>query len=313
MSRSTFFSSLLSLFIAAPFAGALAIGCAAPTDAQDPGAADEQVAESQDELTAAASQLVGSYWTHSPAASGFARLELKANGRFVASVDPAGKIVCVTSPCLLPESGTWNATKKVGGGFRLRVRPAGQASRGYDATKNSGASATLELSRNGVSETLAQLAAHACLDTADCASTEECGPKLCLMYCAAGDPFCCGPSTCQPKAPPPAKACGGFAGLPCAPNEECVDDPTDSCDPAHGGADCSGICQPKASPPPPAACFGAWLDQNGLCRTPSDGVYPASCCVGQSTPCGPTSCGVGKVCCNPLSGICTNPGEFCAQ
>lgn len=27
------------------------------------------------------------------------------------------------------------------------------------------------------------------------------------------------------------------------------------------------------------ACWGAWLDQNGLCRTPSDGVYPADCCT----------------------------------
>jgi hypothetical protein len=36
--------------------------------------------------------------------------------------------------------------------------------------------------------------------------------------------------------------CGGFAGLPCPANEDCVDDPNDSCDPNHGGADCSGIC-----------------------------------------------------------------------
>jgi hypothetical protein len=28
-------------------------------------------------------------------------------------------------------------------------------------------------------------------------------------------------------------------------------------------------------------CWGAWLDQNGNCRTPSDGVYPAKCCEGQ--------------------------------
>jgi len=25
-------------------------------------------------------------------------------------------------------------------------------------------------------------------------------------------------------------------------------------------------------------CFGAWIDQNGLCRAPNDGVYPAHCC-----------------------------------
>ncbi len=25
-------------------------------------------------------------------------------------------------------------------------------------------------------------------------------------------------------------------------------------------------------------CWGAWLDQNGTCRTPADGVYPKECC-----------------------------------
>ncbi|MDB4936395.1 MAG: hypothetical protein JWP87_3367, partial [Labilithrix sp.] len=140
MSRSLFLSSLLSLCIAAPIAGGLAIGCAAPTDSQGESPSDEQVAETQDELTAGASQLVGSYWTHAPAVAGFARLELKSNGHYTASVDPAGTIACVTSPCLLPESGTWNASKKAGGGFRLRIRAAGQASRWYDATTTTGAS-----------------------------------------------------------------------------------------------------------------------------------------------------------------------------
>ena len=38
--------------------------------------------------------------------------------------------------------------------------------------------------------------------------------------------------------------CGGIAGIAChGANETCVDDPNDSCDPAHGGADCGGICQ----------------------------------------------------------------------
>jgi hypothetical protein len=47
--------------------------------------------------------------------------------------------------------------------------------------------------------------------------------------------------------------CGGIAARPCNdPNEECVDDPTDSCDPKNGGADCGGICQPKA--PVPTDC-----------------------------------------------------------
>lgn len=47
--------------------------------------------------------------------------------------------------------------------------------------------------------------------------------------------------------------CGGIAAFQCSdPNEECVDDPSDNCDPAKGGADCGGICQPKA--PKPTDC-----------------------------------------------------------
>lgn len=38
--------------------------------------------------------------------------------------------------------------------------------------------------------------------------------------------------------------CGGIANIQChGQNESCVDDPNDACDPAHGGADCGGICK----------------------------------------------------------------------
>jgi hypothetical protein len=36
--------------------------------------------------------------------------------------------------------------------------------------------------------------------------------------------------------------CGGIAAIPCPPGKKCIDDPSDDCDPATGGADCSGIC-----------------------------------------------------------------------
>ena len=40
--------------------------------------------------------------------------------------------------------------------------------------------------------------------------------------------------------------CGGIAAIQChADNEECVDDPSDSCDVANGGADCGGVCHTK--------------------------------------------------------------------
>ncbi len=38
------------------------------------------------------------------------------------------------------------------------------------------------------------------------------------------------------------KMCGGIAGIQCEEGQDCVDDPSDSCDPMNGGADCSGMC-----------------------------------------------------------------------
>jgi hypothetical protein len=38
------------------------------------------------------------------------------------------------------------------------------------------------------------------------------------------------------------KPCGGFGGLQCPDGEICVDDPSDTCDPMQGGADCMGVC-----------------------------------------------------------------------
>lgn len=38
------------------------------------------------------------------------------------------------------------------------------------------------------------------------------------------------------------KACGGIAAIQCPDGQTCIDDPSDTCDPKQGGADCSGIC-----------------------------------------------------------------------
>ena len=43
--------------------------------------------------------------------------------------------------------------------------------------------------------------------------------------------------------------CGGIAGFACPPGSTCIDDPTDSCDPQQGGADCGGICVRDDEPP----------------------------------------------------------------
>lgn len=51
-------------------------------------------------------------------------------------------------------------------------------------------------------------------------------------------------SNCKSIEPKPVEplACGGIAGIQCSGGQVCVDDPRDTCDPSHGGADCSGIC-----------------------------------------------------------------------
>lgn len=317
-SRSIFLTSLLSLCIA----GAAAIGCAAPSAEVD----EDAVAESEGELSAAGQQLVGKYYSHVAGPGQYARLTLNADGTYTAQIDISHIAFCITYPCLGPEEGKWNVSKS-GGKLRLRLKANSEPTgRWYDAAKSAG---ELTITRSGKTQTLYSLEKNACLDDKDCSVNEECGPKVCLMWCAVEDPFCCGPSKCQPKAPPPPpppaaccdpyskpangiegvwccgdgswqydigsgdqtmscsanggagnvcapKQCGGFAGLPCGANEDCIDDPNDSCDPKNGGADCGGICVPS------------------------------------STPCGPTSCGAGEVCCNPLSGICTKPGEVCA-
>lgn len=40
-------------------------------------------------------------------------------------------------------------------------------------------------------------------------------------------------------------ACGGITGKTCPDGLICTDDPSDTCDPAKGGADCPGICTGK--------------------------------------------------------------------
>ena len=144
--------------------------------------------------------------------------------------------MCITAPCLLPESGTWGISKASNGTLRLRLTAHGTAARYFTAKKVNG---DLVLTAAGKTQTLLAVV--------------------------------------PPK--PAGKFCGGIAGIQCAAGEECVDDPTDGCDPTLGNADCSGTCQAKASSPSADPCWGAWLDQNGVCRTPADGVYPATCCA----------------------------------
>jgi hypothetical protein len=92
-----------------------------------------------------------------------------------------------------------------------------------------------------------------------------CGP-VCDIYCQYGNVLDAqGCPTCKCNPPPDdscaavlcptgtrceggkclaaGPSCGGIIGKPCPGFGKCVDDPSDSCDPTKGGADCGGICQ----------------------------------------------------------------------
>lgn len=58
--------------------------------------------------------------------------------------------------------------------------------------------------------------------------------------------------SCTPAADCPGICvpfCGGIAGIACPEGLTCVDDPSDSCDPKAGGADCGGYCMSSSTCP----------------------------------------------------------------
>ncbi|HEY6559177.1 MAG TPA: hypothetical protein VI072_17960 [Polyangiaceae bacterium] len=83
-----------------------------------------------------------------------------------------------------------------------------------------------------------------CASSTQCRGTEYCttedgvcNPCPLNALCPA---VCYG--TCAPRKP---AFCGGIAGIPCPEGQQCIDDPSDDCDPLKGGADCGGICVGK--------------------------------------------------------------------
>jgi hypothetical protein len=65
------------------------------------------------------------------------------------------------------------------------------------------------------------------------------GPGDCVAKAGGG----CGWEIIECPPSPDKESCGGFAGKLCPEGKSCVDDPSDDCDPAKGGADCMGICE----------------------------------------------------------------------
>ena len=104
-------------------------GCAADTSAEDAEDA-EDTDVSQDELSARATQFVGTFdWKagDSGAFVDLQQLSLKADGTYTAKVDAAlinPAVRCIAFPCTLPEAGVWTVSKS-GGKFKIKLNSAG--------------------------------------------------------------------------------------------------------------------------------------------------------------------------------------------
>jgi len=121
--------------------------------------------------------------------------------------------------------------------------------------------------------------------------------------------------------------CGGIAGIACADGHACVDDPTDSCDPDNGGADCGGVCKKAKKKKHNPGCNDPARDyvstDPAVCALVkfacADGLAPFSdecgcgCEPQAGEACGQNVCGAGTYCCNSSCGLCAPDGGFCIQ
>lgn len=180
-------------------------------------------------------------------------------------------------------------------------------------------------------------------DFPECPSYQACAGKSCGDSCTICDPadpncvesaelkYCQADNTCsglQPECPvldpcaavrcaagthcvdgacvPDQKRvfCGGIAGIPCPGAGQCIDDPSDDCDPNAGGADCGGICVCTAL----GLCVSGyhWDSSPEVCGCVPDRPR-------KGAKCGSRTCGEGQYCCNASCGICAPLGGVCIQ
>jgi hypothetical protein len=149
-------------------------------------------------------------------------------------------------------------------------------------------------------------------DVCDCVPNEgeACGPTTCgegLECCNESCGICVEPggSCTEQFCEDPRAECAGFLGLTCEGEGECVDDPSDDCDPANGGADCSGLCECNVGPLIDCAPGFVFDDSPFVCAC-------VPLVVGGEA-CGDVTCAEGFECCNASCGICTPPDGACIQ
>jgi hypothetical protein len=139
-----------------------------------------------------------------------------------------------------------------------------------------------------------------------CAAGEVCCNESCGICTAPGAG--CTKQLCNDSEPPPR--CGGFAGFTCPGFGECIDDPSDDCDPENGGADCGGLCTcpPGAGAAVLCAQDSPWSSDPNVCGCDSSAGGGT---VGET--CGKNVCPSGQTCCNASCGICAPPDGACIQ
>lgn len=166
-----------------------------------------------------------------------------------------------------------------------------------------------------------------CIDNPNDSCDPQAGGRDCSGICVFLDGRSSAVTARSLTRPPPptprpeGQACGGFLGTPCeGAGEICIDDPSDDCDPKHGGADCIGVC--VAGPPPSCGGFAAipCPDESQICvDNPDDDCDPlkggADCpgiCVSRPHPTGPKCGGFAGIPCPSKDQTCVDdPSDNC--
>jgi hypothetical protein len=208
--------------------------------------------------------------------------------------DCGGICECAAVGRCIPARPTWNASPDVCD----CVPPDGNAGSGGSAGGDAGSGGSSDAGTSGGGVTCG---ANTCADGEECCNP-SCG------FCAAPGAGCT-KQLCPPTDPDPTpQRCGGFAGFACPGSGECIDDPSDDCDPKNGGADCGGICTCMNGAAVLCIQGTQWSSDPHVCAcAPNAGSGMA----GEA--CGKTVCPSDQTCCNASCGTCVPPGNACIQ